>query len=317
MKIVFMGTPDFAVATLKKLIDSEHEIIAVVTQPDRPKGRGREVALSPVKQLAVDSGIPVLQPEKAKAPEFIENFKKLAPDVTVVVAFGQILKKEVLDTPKHFSINLHSSLLPKYRGAAPINWAIINGETETGVTTMRMDEGMDTGDILLTRIVPIQDSDDSQTLHDTLKEEGASLVLETLRKLEEGTLNPVKQDDTKATHAAKMKKEDGLILWENSARSIRDHIRGREPWPGAFSFLNDKRIRVCQAELGESQPDDLPGVIARVSDHSIEVGTGGDGRILITHLQAEGKKRMDAKSFLAGHKLATGQTFISQTELKS
>lgn len=316
MKIVFMGTPDFAVSTLEKLIESEHEVIAVVTQPDRPRGRGREVTPSPIKQLATDSGIPVLQPEKAKSPEFIESFKNLAPDITIVVAFGQILKKEVLDTPKHFSMNLHSSLLPKYRGAAPINWAIINGETETGVTTMRMDEGMDTGDILLSRVVPIWDSDNSQTLHDTLKEEGASLVLETIRRLEDGTLTPMPQNATKASLAPKLKKEDGLILWEKSARSIRDHIRGLEPWPGAYSFLERKRIRICQAELAESEPNDLPGTIVKISGHSIEVGTGG-GRLLITHLQAEGKKRMDVKSFLAGHKLETGQTFISQTQLQS
>jgi methionyl-tRNA formyltransferase len=315
MRIVFMGTPDFAVSTLKKLIESEHEVIAVVTQPDRPKGRGREVTPSPIKQLAMDSGIPVLQPEKTKSPEFIASFKKLAPDITIVVAFGQILTKEVLDTPKYFSINLHSSLLPKYRGAAPINWAIINGETETGVTTMRMDEGMDTGDILLSRVVPIWDSDNSQTLHDTLKEEGASLVLETIGKLEDGTLTPMPQDDSKASYAAKLKKEDGLILWEKSARSIRDHIRGLEPWPGAYSFLDHKRIRICQAELGESEPDDLPGTIAKISDHSIAVGTSG-GRLLITHLQAEGKKRMDVKSFLAGNKLETGQKFISQAQLQ-
>ena len=310
-----MGTPDFAVSTLNKLIESEHEVIAVVTQPDRPRGRGREVTPSPVKQVAMDSGIPVLQPEKAKSPEFIESFKKLAPDITVVVAFGQILKKEVLDTPNHFSMNLHSSLLPKYRGAAPINWAIINGETETGVTTMRMDEGMDTGDILLSRIVPIWGSDNSQTLHDTLKEEGASLMLETIRKLEEGTLTPKPQDASKASYAAKLKKEDGLILWEKSARSIRDHIRGLEPWPGAYSFLDHKRIRICQAELGEGEPDDLPGTIAGISDHSIAVGTSG-GRLLITHLQTEGKKRMDVKSFLAGNKLETGQKFISQAQLQ-
>jgi methionyl-tRNA formyltransferase len=307
-----MGTPEFAVKTLRKLIESKHEVIAVVTQPDRPRGRGREVMPSPVKQVAMDANIPVLQPEKAKSPEFIESFKKLAPDVAVVVAYGQILKKEALDIPKFFSMNLHSSLLPKYRGAAPINWAIINGETESGVTTMIMDEGMDTGDILLSHVVPIWDSDNSQTLHDSLAEKGALLVLETLKKLEEDSLQPVKQDSTKASHAPKLKKEDGLIQWEKSARSIRDHIRGLEPWPGAYSTLENKRIRICQAELGEGDPNDHPGTITRISGHSIEVGTG-NGRLLITHLQPEGKKRMDAKSFLAGNKLQVGQKLIGQT----
>ncbi|GJL78582.1 MAG: methionyl-tRNA formyltransferase [Nitrospinaceae bacterium] len=308
MKIVFMGTPEFSLPTLKNLVSSDHQVAAVVTQPDRPKGRGRELAASPVKTFALNSGIDVLQPEKASAESFIEILRKLKPDLIIVVAYGQILRKQVLEIPGRFCMNLHSSLLPKYRGAAPINWAIINGEKETGVTTMKMDEGMDTGDILLTEKTPITDSDNAQTLHDKLSEAGGSLVLESLRRLEDNSLTPLPQDSSQASYAPKLKKEDGLIHWEKDAVSLRNLVRGLEPWPGAFTYLNSKRLRLCAVETTSGEKKDQPGEIARLTDHGIEVGSG-KGRLIITELQPEGKKRMSAKSFLAGHKMTRGERF--------
>ncbi len=308
MKIVFMGTPDFSVPTLLQLSESGHSVIAVVTQPDRPKGRGQGLTASPVKLLAQKLGIDVLQPEKASAPEFIDTLKHLQPDLIVVVAYGQILKKAVLDIPKWFCMNLHSSLLPKYRGAAPINWAIINGEKESGVTTMKMDIGMDTGDILLMDKTPIADNDDAQTLHDRLAEIGASLVKESIARLEEKTLTPLPQDNDNASHAPKLKKQDGLIRWEKDAVSLGHLVRGLEPWPGAFTYFQSRRLRLCAVETAFGQPEGPPGEITRITDHGIEVGTG-KGTLIITELQPEGKKRMPAKSFLAGHKMLKGDVF--------
>ncbi len=308
MKIVFMGTPDFAVPTLKTLVASGHEVACVVTQPDRPKGRGRGLAMSPVKQLAKESGLDILQPEKASDPEFVNALGQLQPDLIVVVAYGQILKKSILEMPKFFCLNLHSSLLPKYRGAAPINWAIINGEKETGVTAMKMDEGMDTGDILLTQKIPILESDNARTLHDKLSQEGALLVIQTIEQLEKGALTPIVQDANQVTYAPKLKKEDGLIHWEGDATNLRNRVRGLEPWPGAYTFYQSKRLRLCEVEAAKGEPEDHPGEVARTTDHGIEVGTG-KGRLVITSLQPEGKNRMSAKSFLAGHKIQKGSLF--------
>jgi len=316
MKIVFMGTPDFSLPTLEKLIASEHSVIAVVTQPDRPKGRGQGLTASPIKMLAQKSGIDVMQPQKASAGEFIETLRNLAPDLIVVVAYGQILKNEVLRIPRWFCMNLHSSLLPKYRGAAPINWAIIKGEKESGVTTMKMDSGMDTGDILLVHKTPITGSDNAQTLHDRLATAGASLVMETIQQLEAHTLAPVPQDDDEATYAPKLKKEDGLIHWEQDAVSLSNLVRGLEPWPGAFTFFQSKRLRLCAVETASGELEDRPGEVARISDHGIEVGTG-EGRLVITQLQPEGKKRMPAKSFLAGHKILKGNLFNANSDPSS
>ena len=237
MKIVFMGTPEFSVPTLGQLVKSEHSVIGVVTQPDRPKGRGQGLTASPIKILALASGIDVLQPEKASAPEFIETLRGLQPDLIVVVAYGQILKQAVLDIPRTFCMNLHSSLLPKYRGAAPINWAIIEGEKESGVTTMKMDKGMDTGDILLVEKTAITDEDNAQTLHDRLSRIGASLVMKTIGQMEERTLTFHPQDDDQATHAPKLKKQDGLIHWDKDAIGLRNLVLGLTPWPGAFTFF--------------------------------------------------------------------------------
>ena len=310
MKIIFMGTPDFAVPTLEKLHQSSHELLAVITQPDKPKGRGRTLQPSPVKSFAIQAGIQVLQPVKASAPETVEEISAMAPDLIVVAAYGQILRENFLSIPKHFCMNLHSSILPKYRGAAPINWAIINGDAETGVTTMKMDKGLDTGDILLIAKTVIKDTDDAQSLHDTLANIGASLALETINQLEQNSLTFIPQDDLQSSYAHKLKKTDGLIDWEQDAKTIRNRIRGLEPWPGAYTFYNGSRMRICKAEITEGISNDQPGHIVRLSDHGIETGTAR-GRLIITELQPEGKKRMPAKNFLMGHKVAVGDHFDS------
>ena len=309
MNIIFMGTPDFALPSLQQLYESDHHVLAVVTQPDRPKGRDRKLAPPPVKQFAIEHGLPVLQPG-AITPDLIKTLEDLEPDLIIVVAFGQILKKDLLALPRHFCINLHSSLLPKYRGAAPINWAIINGDKETGVTTMKMDDGLDTGDTLLSWKTPIRDEDDAQSLHDTLAREGARLLLETLRRLEERNLQPVPQDSNLASYAPKLKKKDGLIDWSKSAVETHNRVRGLEPWPGAYTFSGSQRLRICKTKVVPGGSGNQAGKIARTSDHGIEVGTG-DGRILVTQLQPEGKKRMAAKSFLAGHKINPGDEWAS------
>lgn len=311
MNIIFMGTPRFSLPTLRKLYESDHHVLLVVTQPDRPKGRGRELTPPPVKQFALEKKIPVLQPIKCANLEFEKTLGALNADVFIVVAFGQILDKNLLALPHHFSINLHSSLLPKYRGAAPINWAIINGEKETGVTTMKMNAGLDTGDILLSRKFLISNKDDAQSLHDTLAHQGSSLVIETLTQLDSGTLEATPQNSDLASYAPKLKKEDGLIKWNQPAVKIHNLVRGLTPWPGAFSFLESKRFKICKTEIKSCDLTDQPGVILRISGHGIEVGTQKE-RIIITELQPEGKKKMDVKSFLAGHKLIVGNKFSKQ-----
>ena len=308
MNIVFMGTPEFALPTLKTLHHSSHSILAVITQPDKPKGRGQKLLVSPIKQYALDSDLLVLQPKTVNDSEFIESLKQNRPDIIIVVAFGQILSDTFLKIPKQFCINLHSSLLPKYRGAAPIHRAILNGEKKSGVTTIIMDKGMDTGDILLIQETPIHETDTAQTLHDTLSKMGGALVLETLKRLEENTLLPVQQDHNQATYAAKLKKEEGLIRWDQSATSLSNQVRGLTPWPGTYTFLKNKRLRIIKVQIGEGSPDDAPGKVARVTDVGIEVGTGKE-RLIITELQPEGKKSMPAKSFLAGHKIERGTVF--------
>jgi len=305
MKIVFMGTPDFSIPTLKALHQSDHELQAVVTQPDRPRGRGREMLPPPVKQYALQHGLPVHQPEKASVPEFVETLEQLAPDLIVVVAYGQILKENFLAVPRHFCMNVHASLLPKYRGAAPINRAIMNGDVESGVTTMRMDKGMDTGDICLMQTVPILPEDTAQQLHDALAEAGGPLALKTISEIEKGTLRFIPQDESEATYAPKLKKEEGRLNWNKDNVSLLNLIRGVQPWPGAYCFLRGRRLKINRAEIAEGSPGDRPGFVARVSDYGIEAGTG-KGRLIIRELQPEGKKKMSAKSFLLGHGVQPG-----------
>lgn len=303
-----MGTPEFALPTLRILHNSSYSILSIITQPDRPKGRGQKLLVSPIKQYALDHNLTALQPKSVNAPEFIEALNKNQPDFVVVVAFGQILSEAFLKIPRQFCINLHSSLLPKYRGAAPIHRSILNGDSRTGVTTMVMDKGMDTGDILLMKETAIRDTDDAQTLHDTLSKMGGVLVLETLKRLEENTLLPTPQDNNQATLAPKLKKEEGLIRWEQSAVMLLNQVRGLTPWPGTYTLLNKKRLRILKAQTKEGSPDDLPGQVARITDTGIEVGTG-KGRLVITEVQPEGKKNMPAKSFLAGYKIERGTLF--------
>ena len=305
MNIVFMGTPEFALPTLRKIYNSSHSIISVVTQPDRPKGRGQIKVASTIKNFAIENNIPLLQPENINAENFIQLLLEKRPDYIIVVAFGQILHEALLKVPKQFCINLHSSLLPKYRGAAPINRAIINGDAHSGVTTMIMDKGMDTGDILLIRETSIEKDDDAQSLHDKLAEQGGKLVLETLARLEKNNLLPTPQDSDLASYAPKLKKEESLIDWKMSANNILNKIRGLTPWPGTYTLFNGKRLCILKSEVVKGEPSDRPSYIERITYSGIEVGTG-EKRLKITELKPEGKKAMPVKSFLSGYKINPG-----------
>ena len=308
MKIVFMGTPEFAIPSIQKIHSSSHSLLSVVTQPDRPKGRGQKKIASPIKNFAVENNIPVLQPEKVNTEEFISSLLKNRPDYIIVVAFGQILGETFLKIPKQFCINLHSSLLPKYRGAAPINRAILNGDTVSGVTTIIMDKGMDTGDILLTKEIPIELNDDAKSLHDKLAEEGAELVLETLSRLKKNKIFPVSQNSGIASYAPKLKKEESLIDWQQDAKSIFNKIRGLTPWPGTHTLYKGKRLGILKGEVLSGDPADHPGYVERITDSGIEVGTG-DKRLKIKELKPEGKKSMSVKNFLSGYKINRGDKF--------
>lgn len=303
LRIVFMGTPQFACPTLKTLIDRGENVVAVVTQPDRPKGRGQQTLPPPVKELAVAHGIPVLQPVKVRHPEAIEEIRALNPDLIVVVAFGQILPKALLDIPGKGCVNVHASLLPRYRGAAPLNWCIINGETESGVTTMLMDVGLDTGDMLLKAVTPIDPDEDTSSLHDRLSVLGAELLAQTIDLAAKDMLEPEKQDDALTCYAPMMKKEDGLIDWTRDAAAIKNQVRGMTPWPGAFSYLDEKLLKVYRVQ--KAQGAGQPGEVLSASRDGIEVACG-NGSIVIYELQLEGKKRLPAAEFLAGCKLEPG-----------
>jgi methionyl-tRNA formyltransferase len=303
LRLVFMGTPEFAVPSLQRLMDRGEMLAAVVTQPDRPKGRGQKLTPPPVKILAEANGIPVLQPMKVRAPEFIEVMRGLSPDLILVTAFGQILPKALLEIPRLGCINIHASLLPRYRGAAPINWCIVNGETETGVTIMQMDEGLDTGDMLLKKSVAIGPEEDAQSLHDRLSVVGAEAMAEALDLLVAGRLIGEKQDDTLSNYAPMLKKEDGLIDWSRDARVIRDLVRGLTPWPGAFTFLGGKTLKIYRCRVAGG--DGRPGTVLQ-ADRSGFVIACGEGGLLVDELQLEGKKRLSTKDFLAGYNIKTG-----------
>jgi len=307
MNIIFMGTPEFALPTLEKIYNSSHSILSVVTQPDRPKGRGQKNFASPIKRFADNKNIPVLQPENVNTQEFIKLLLKNRPDYIIVAAFGQILHQDLLNVPLQFCINLHSSLLPKYRGAAPINRAILNGDNISGVTTMIMDKGMDTGDILLTQDISIEKDDDSKSLHDKLSESGGELVIKTLSRLEIDNLLPVPQNVALATYAPKLKKEESLINWQLDADDIFNRIRGLTPWPGTHTFYNGKRLGILKGEVICGEPSDRPGYVERVTDSGIEVGTRKN-RLKITEVKPEGKKAMSVKSFLSGYIINRGDS---------
>ncbi|WP_341877355.1 methionyl-tRNA formyltransferase [Defluviitalea saccharophila] len=302
MKIVFMGTPDFAVPSLQKLIDEKYYIAAVVTQPDRPKGRGKKMVAPPVKELAVKYDIPIFQPERVRNPEFIETLRSIAPDLIVVIAFGQILPKEILDIPTYGCINVHGSLLPKYRGAAPIQWAIINGEKITGVTTMFMDEGMDTGDMILKKEIPIEPEYTAGDLHDIMAPVGADLLKDTLDELIRGNIKREKQDEDEATYAPMLKKENGLIDWSQPSYKIINLIRGLSPWPSAYTFYKDQMMKIWKAEVyNKTYEHHTIGEIVEVIKNKGLVVKTGDSSLLITEMQAPNGKRMTVEEYLRGH----------------
>lgn len=310
MRVVFMGTPDFSVPTLEKIIEAGHEVIGVVTQPDKAKGRGKKVLFPPVKEMALAHDLPVYQPRRARDPEFIEEMKTLNPDVMVVVAFGQILPKAILDIPKYGCINVHASLLPKYRGAAPIQWAVIRGEKVSGVTTMQMDVGLDTGDMLLKKEVLLDEEETGGSLHDKLSTLGGDLLIETLKKIEAGDIHPEKQDDSQAGEYARMlDKNLGRIDFSMPAVEIERLIRGLNPWPSAFTSYNGKTMKLWKAKA-DNCGQGVPGQVIHVDKNSFTVQTG-QGTLQILELQMEGKKRMDAGAFLRGCPLETG-TILGQ-----
>jgi methionyl-tRNA formyltransferase len=303
-KILFMGTPEFAVPSLKILLEQDQAVIGVVTQPDRPKGRGKQPAPPTIKVFAEAHRVPVFQPERVRSPEFLELFRRLAPDLVVVVAFGQILPKEMLERPRLGCINVHPSLLPMYRGAAPLNWAIIRRETRTGVTIMQMDEGMDSGAILLQEETAIGDQETVGELHDRLAVRGAQLLMETIGMIEAGEIRRRPQDHAAATFAPRLRKEDGLIRWEADVRAIVQLIRGLSPSPCAYTYFDGKILRIFHA-IGMDTPSPAPPGTISISGNELMV-TAGNGMVSLLDVQLEGKKRMLIQDFLRGCRLKPG-----------
>ncbi len=309
MKIVFMGTPDFAVGALEAIVKAGHEVTAVVTQPDKPKGRGRGMQMPPVKECALKYGISVLQPVKIREPEEIRKLSALEADVFIVAAFGQILPEEILKMPRFGCVNIHASLLPKYRGAAPIQWAILNGEEETGITIMQMDRGLDTGDMLIKCVVPIDRRETGESLHDKLCEAGAKLIVEALPKIEKGVLKPEKQREEEASYVGMLKKSLGLIDWAKDAVVIDRLVRGLNSWPSAYTYYHQKNLKIWESEPvvdkeGRGVPKDA-GCIEKVEREAFYVRTG-NGLLKVTKVQIEGKKRMAVKDFLLGYPVEEG-----------
>lgn len=312
MKIVFMGTPDFAVGALQAIIEAGHQVVAVVTQPDKPKGRGKEMQMTPVKVCAIAHGIPVFQPVKVKTPESVEVLRGYGADIFVVAAFGQILSEEILNLPKYGCVCIHASLLPKYRGAGPIQWAIIDGEKKSGVTIMQMDKGVDTGDMLFKAEVEICDDETGDSLHDKLAEAGARLIVEALPKIEAGDVTPVKQNDEESCYAKMLQKSMGRIDWRQSADKLDCLIRGLISWPGAYTTYHRKNLKIWEEkavdakEAGIQLTDAAPGTIVGVEKDAVYVQTG-DGVLKILSLQLEGKKRMAVRDFLLGCQMKPGE----------
>ena len=304
LRTVFMGTPDFACGTLQGLIDAGVNLVGVFTQPDRPKGRGKKLAPPPVKVLAQEHGVPVFQPQRLRRPEAVEELRQLEPELVVVVAYGQILPKEVLEIPKHGCINVHASLLPRYRGAAPINQAIIDGETETGITTMLMDEGLDTGDMLVKRALEIPPDETAGELHDRLAELGRETMVETLRQLCAGELKPQVQDDALSTYAPMLKKEDGRVDWTRSAGDLHNQVRGLSPWPGAFTSLGEEVLKFAATRVVDG--NGVPGSVL-AADASGVVVACGEQALLLGALQLPGKRMLPAAEFVRGAKLEVGE----------
>lgn len=303
-----MGTSDFSVGTLEALIEAGHEVVLAVTQPDKPKGRGKEVQFSPVKETALAHGIPVFQPRRVRDPECVEELGKYRADVMVVIAFGQILPKEILEMTPYGCINVHASLLPKYRGAAPIQWAVIDGEPVSGVTTMQMDEGLDTGDMLLKTEVALDEKETGGSLHDKLASAGAKLCVRTLKELEAGRLVPEKQGESPTAYARMLDKKLGAIDWTRSACSIERLVRGLNPWPSAYTDWNGKTMKIWEADVTEAESGQTPGTVMAVQKNSFSVQTG-KGQLVVKALQIPGKKRMDTGAFLRGYTLEEGTQF--------
>lgn len=308
MKVIFMGTPDYAVEALEAVIGAGHQVVLVVTQPDKPKGRGKEMQITPVKKCALQHGIPVFQPEKVKAVESVENLRSYDADIFVVAAFGQILSEEILQMPKFGCVNIHASLLPKYRGAGPIQWAILNGEKETGVTIMQMDKGVDTGDMLFRSVVPIDERETGDSLHDKLAKAGAELIVEALPKIEAGEVKPVRQDDADSCYARMLQKSMGRIDWEEEAVRIERKVRGLNSWPSAYTAYRGKILKIWESfvsDRGADIPDAVPGTVTAVEKDAFYVMTGKQV-LKITAVQPEGKKRMAVRDFLLGYQMSAG-----------
>ena len=303
MRIVFMGTPDFASASLKKLIDEKFDVVGVFTQPDKPKGRGMELCASPVKELALENGLPVFQPVKMRDGTALAQIKALEPDIVVVVAYGRILPDDILAVPKYGAINVHGSLLPKYRGAAPIQWAVLNGDKITGVTTMYLASEMDTGDIIYTAETEIGEYETSGELFDRLKDMGAELLVKTLRDIDVGTAPRTPQDHSKASYVTMLDKSICPIDWNKTPREVLKHIYGLQPWPVATMELEGKTVRVFAAKYTDGKTEKTPGAVVSTDKGGLEIACAGGETLLITELQAPGKKRMGAEDYLRGHQI--------------
>lgn len=312
MKVVFLGSGSFAVPSLEALVAAGHEVMAVVTQPDRERGRGRAVAPPPVKPVAERLGLPVLQPSRVKAPEVVERLRGFAPELQVVVAYGQILSRAVIDAAARGTVNVHASLLPAYRGAAPIQWAIARGERETGVTTMAIDEGLDTGPILLQRALPIEPTDTAGSLEPRLAALGAGLLLETVDGLREGRIRPVPQDHDRATLAPLLRKEDGRIDWSHPAEAIGHRVRGFTPWPGTATAIGGRTLRVLRVEVEPAGAGSAtPGTLLRVDRGALVVACGTGTALRLLEVQPENRKAMSGAAFAAGARLAPDARFTS------
>lgn len=309
MRVIFMGTPDFAVASLQALI-AHHQVLAVVTQPDKRKGRGKAIIYSPVKEEALKAGIPVLQPEKVRDEDFIRQLEELEPEVIVVAAFGQILPEKILDMPPFGCLNIHASLLPAYRGAAPIQWAVINGEKETGLTIMYMEKGLDTGDMIEKEVVPVDPKETGESLHDKLAEKSGPLILRVLDEISAGRAKRTRQDDSASSYAPMLSKKTGHIDWSKDAASIERLVRGLNSWPSAYTFFKGKTLKIWDCDVEEANDPERvrEGTVTEVARNSFTVGTGR-GLLVVKEVQLQGKRRMPVRDFLLGHNLEPGYIF--------
>ena len=312
MRIVFMGTPDFAVPSLKALAGAGHEIVGVFTQPDKPKNRGMKLQPPPVKELALALGLPVYQPAKMRDGEALGILQELKPELIAVAAYGKILPVDILELPRLGCVNVHSSLLPKYRGAAPINWAVLNGEDETGVTIMYMAEGMDTGDILAQAKTPIDINENAAQLFDRLAEMGAELLVETVKNLEAGTVRRVPQDDALSSHAPMLSREQSPMDWDKTARQLHDQVRGLYPWPAATAALDGIRCKILRTALSGETTNKAPGTVLQADKKGLRIACGDGGVLDILELQPDGKKAMAAPAFLLGHPIPAGTVLTKQ-----